>query len=523
MAAVSIMDVNTPPDVEAGYPGGMRPGYDAGLGPGYVVAPYEETAELEFRVAQAIYDRMRRTDGQVGSLLRAITLPILANRFTLDHEGVAPAVRTLVETELGLNGDDGTTHSKVRRHGIVWKEHLRQVLLALPLGFMPFEKVWVVAPPNSDQAGVEGMPDQVVHLSVLSPRLPRTVEEIRVNRDGTLEGIIQAGIGWDVTGMGSGVNVIGGVGRSADAARVWIPADRLAFYCFEREGADYSGSSILRCSYKDWLVKEQLIRVDAQAGERNGMGLPVVTYTDQGSRAEALRIATEIRAGAAAGVAVADGAYKVELMGVSGQVRDVLPSIKYHDQAISGSALAMFLNLGHDAGARSLAQTFVDYFVMSLQAVCDWIAETTTEQVIRDLVELNFGPDEPCPVLVADEISAESKPTADAISALITAGLIHPTHDDEVEFRRRWGLPTLPAVTVAPQPPVDDSPEGVIDTVPPFQPHPPVDPRAQAAPDAPPVPPHPGVPTKVSRAETDPLLDQATALVERLAALRAAG
>jgi hypothetical protein len=109
------------------------------------------------------------------------------------------------------------------------------------------------------------------------------------------------------------------------------------------------------------------------------------------------------------------------------------------------AALAMFLNLGHDNGARSLGDTFVDYFVLAEDAIAEAIALTITEYVIRDFVELNYGPDEPYPDLVADPIRAESTPTAEALGTLAKNGLLGPMDDDIIaDVRRRYGLPQMP-------------------------------------------------------------------------------
>jgi hypothetical protein len=445
--AVTIMDVPVPD--ELGHPGGHIESWHHREGQGFVAHSYEETPELEFPASIAVYDRMRHTETQIGAVLRAINLPILANRHFLNTEDVDPKVARFIETELGMH-EDQQGRARRRRQGIVLSEHLREALLSLPLGFMPFEQVYEIGPPSAEQAG-QGLPEQVAHLRKLAPRLPRTISEIRVQRDGGLAGILQSGVGWDTTGHGSGVQIIGGVGgpnpNSAD--EVFIPADRLVMYSFEKEGADWTGNSLLRTAYKNWLLKDHLIRIDAQAGERNGMGVPVVFYTDQGTRSEALEIAQGFRAGAYAGAAIPDGKYKLELVAPSGTIKDLIPSVKYHDEAMGRSALAMFLNLGHDNGARALGDTFVDYFVMSLRSVDDWLCGIVTEQIIRDLVELNFGPDEAYPVLEGEKISAESTPTSKALKELSDAGLLTPDPELEAEIRRRHSLPKMPAIVVA--------------------------------------------------------------------------
>lgn len=402
------------------------PGLTGGTGPfgGVFLSPFEETQELLWPNNVLVYDRMRRTDAQVSSVLRAITLPIRRTGWHLEGEDVDPAVIRWLELELGLAQRSGG--ARRRRQGVEWDPFLRQALLSLPLGLMPFEQVYEVGAPQAELAGGP-LPPLVAHLRKLAPRMPRTLTSIDVARDGGLEAIRQTFPRQDGTWQ-----------------EVRIPVDRLVMFVHEREGADWTGQSILRSAYKHWLIKDALLRLGPIAVERNGMGLPVVSYPSAGGdRALALDLARKARAGEDAGVALPEG-YTLELKGVTGATRDELPLLKYHDEAIGRNALAMFLDLGHDRGARSLGDTFVDYFLLSLNSVAESIASTITEHVIRDLVELNLGPDAPYPALVADPLEAGSDTTAEALASLTTAGLLTPDRELEQDVRRRHGLPSRP-------------------------------------------------------------------------------
>jgi len=436
-----------PSTTETGHPGGMGASWDPHTGPSFVASSYETTLELAFPYNLAVYDRMRREDGQIGSLLRAINQPILKTPWRLNTDGVDPAVAKFVETELGLLAP-GKARQQRRREGIVWKEHLRQALLCLPFGFMPFELTYIVGPPTAEQAAA-GIDGDVAHIRKLAPRLPRTVREIRVDRDGGLGGIVQTSRGWDIAQQGARVYIsTTGVAGFDDKL---IPARDLVMYSHEREGADWAGSSILRTAYKHWLLKDVLYRVGAQSVERNGMGLPIVEYDGKkGNEAKALEIASAARAGATAGVALESGVYSMKLLGVEGATKDELPLVNHHDQSIGRSALAMFLNLGHDNGARALGDTFVDVFTDSLNAEAGFLADIATEHIIRDLVDINFGEDEPYPTLVPDQIAGDSKDASDALATLADARLITPDDKLEAEIRRRRGLPEADKASARP-------------------------------------------------------------------------
>ncbi len=407
-------------DPEIGVTGGLAPSGDTKAASAFVIEPLDPNPDLHFPASVPVYDEMRTTDGQVGSLLSAINLPILAARWQLTGETVRPEIMTFVRSELGLDVPDAA-RERQRKHGIVWLDHLETALLCLPFGFMPFEQVYEPGPPTAEQEGL-GVP-MLLHLRKLAPRLPRTISEIHVGRDGGLVGISQPPL------------------DPKEKDDIFIPVERLVYYCHKREGADWSGRSILRTVYKNWIIGDKELRLSAQILERNGMGVPVVTYDPAKiSKAEAEQIVQDFRAGATAGLALPAGV-KVELLGVTGQTVDPLPHLKYHNEQIAESALAMFKTLGHDSGARSLGDTFVDIFTQAVQSVADFFARTATEHVIRDLVELNFGADEPYPVLVAGDLSANKAITTTALKELVDAGVIKP--DDKLEsfMRSTSGLP----------------------------------------------------------------------------------
>lgn len=438
------MAVSDAPTTELGYPGGVVPSVTAALGKAWAAAANEHNDALTFPASAAVFDRMRSEDGQVASIVRAITLPITGAKWRLDGSApvdedgaevgppVRPEVMAFVRSELGIGLSQA--QARRRREGIVLREHLREALLHLIFGFMPFEVLYAPGPASP---GLEDPADPgrlYAHLAKLAPRMPRTLVEVRVDQRGGLAGIVQA-------------PPLDATGKDASDG-VFIPVDRLLMYVNDREGADWHGRSMLRAAYKHWLIKDRLILLGAQVVERNGMGVPVVRMKAGASdedRQEAERIVRDFRAGATAGLVLPDGVDRIDLLGVTGSTADELPRVKYHDEACAQSLLAMFLTLGHDAGARSLGETFLDVFLLGLKAVIATLEDTITEHLIRDLVELNFGVDEPYPTLRADELSSESAPTAEALKLLTEAGLLTPDRELEADVRRRHGLPAMPA------------------------------------------------------------------------------
>lgn len=446
-------------ETEIGSPG-LGPATVTGVG---LIDNWEETLELRWPNNLVIFDRMR-TDAQVAATLRATFLPVRARaNFHIGSQGVDPRVARFVESELGLHVARNA-RARRPREGIVWDDYARQAFLDKVYGHSIFEQLYRVGPPSDFQSEQRGMPPVLAHLRKLAPRPARTIADFLVARDGGLEGVKQY--------------VVNGTGV-VDA--VTLPIERLVVHVSDMEGADWRGRSVLRASYKHWLIKDMLLRIGPMAVERNGLGLPVVTFDESegGTRAGALGLARQIRAGDSAGIALPRG-YTLRILGVEGSVRDELPLMKYHDEAIGRNALTMLLDLGHDNGARSLGDTFLELFTMAVNGMVADFAEVCTEYVIRDLVELNFGPDEPYPPLLYDELSPDQVLSPEQLSALVKAGVIIPDDYLELEIRRRYGFEGWPG---APEGPPDFQVGNIDEITPPG-----VDPAPAPVP-APPAPP----------------------------------
>lgn len=380
--------------------------------------------ELVFPASMSVYDQMRKTDGQVRAVLSAMTLLIQGTKWKLAGENVNEKVLEFVAAELDLQDDKDRNE---RRPGSLfnWNDFLRQALTFGPFGFSLFERVYEV-----DTDGIDPFTglSVVAHLNRLSLRPQRTIGELVVNPDGSLAGAKQ----WVVRKSADGY---------AKNVLVNIPATKLVVFCADREGGDWYGQSWLRAAWFDWMLKTQIKKHNAVGIDRNSVGIPKVKYTD-GQKAEALRMARQIRAGEDAGIAISED-WDVELMGVSGSLRDPLPSIHMHNQEIGRSLLAMVLNLGHDRGSQSLGETDWKIFCKSLTAICNYVANVVTQSVVKELVAINFGEDEPFPSLVADEIVPDSILTPEQLVAVTSAGIITADEPLEVDRRRRYGLPPM--------------------------------------------------------------------------------
>lgn len=382
------------------------------------LAEDEPTPELRWPYSIAIYDAMRRQDAQVASVLRAVTLPVRRTPWRLDPDGARDEVTQLVAEDLGLPiaGADPAPLPRARDR-FSWAEHLRLALLELVHGHSIFEQLYRI-----DGAGK-------ARLRKLAWRPPRTISKFNVAADGGLDSIEQH------------------AAPGGDGQPVTIPVDRLVAYVHDREGGTWQGQSLLRPAYKFWRLKDPGLRTQAQTLDRNGMGVPVYEAAPgETDLTKGHTLATGFRSGANSGAAIANGA-KLYLRGVDGNLPDAEPVIRYYDEQIARAVLAHFLNLGTQTGSWALGSTFADFFTLSLQGLGEQIADTATQHIVEDLVDLNFGPEEPAPRIVFDEIGSRQAATAQAVKMLIDAGAVFPDRALEEALRQQYGLPpkALPA------------------------------------------------------------------------------
>ncbi len=393
----------------------------------------EKLPELRWPASIDVYDDMRRQDAQVISVLRAVMLPILRTTWRIEKAGATDEVTAFVAQNLGLPvvGED-MPPAKRQRDRFSWPDHLRHALLSLVFGHSFFEQTYRIGP---DERGVLR-----AWIRKLGWRPPRTISRIDVAPDGGLVAIEQGGL----------------TGQKANRQEV----DRLVAYVNEREGGNWLGQSLLRPAYKYWILKDRMLRVQAQTIDRNGMGIPVFTAPevptalypeakDHEKRVDALlaagrKLARGLRAGREAGAAISSGS-KVQLLGVEGTLPDADKPIRYYDEQIGRAVLANFLNLGGDnsTGSYALGSTFADFFVLSLQTIALSVRDTANQHIVDDLVDINFGADEPAPRIVFDEIGSQQAITADAIRALVEAKAITPDASLERFLRQVFQLPAL--------------------------------------------------------------------------------
>jgi hypothetical protein len=390
----------------------------------------EYVPELKWPMSIGVFNEMR-TDAQLSALYKGTTLPIRRWDWFIVPNGADDAMVRELQKDLNLPVEGEKLLEQPLRgrskNRFQFLEHMRLAMRALLFGFAYFEQLGIIA-------ASDGLPDGRWQLRKLAERPQKTIDQFLVAEDGGLISIRQ------------NIRPLNRLGQYL--MPIEIPIDRLVGYVWEQEDGSWVGRSMMRDCYKNWVVKDRLIRIDAINHERAG-GVPYVTAQPGATAGEIEQLhnmARDFKIGEAAGGAVPFGAaLNIARAGNT----NVVESIKYHDESMARNWLLMMMQLGMTtSGSRALGRTFHDFFAQGQDAIAQWFAGTFNCHVVEDWVDWNYGEEvEQVPLL-------GFKPDIDLalseISGLIQQGAIVVDRDLEDALRKETGLP--PKAEGAPDP-----------------------------------------------------------------------
>lgn len=374
----------------------------------------ERSPQLMWPNSILTYSQMRH-DAQAQGLYLGTTLPLRRYHWILDPNGCDPKQVSNLARDLSLDvkGSEPLPKRKYRNR-FNFTKHLQDALLSLIFGHYAFEQV--------GEIGDDGL----WHLTKLAPRPPETISEIFIDSVGDLVGYKQF------------------FSSTPAKAPGMIIAEHSTWYAWMMEGANWTGRSMLRACYRNWLRKDRLLRVDAQKQERNGMGIPIAEAPPGMSGAGLIRLDSlmrRLRAGDMSGGAVPAGT-KVTLTGTTGTLPDTLASIRLDNEEMARAWLAMFMQLGQtETGSRALGSEFIDFFSDAIDEMAYWFCGTFTGSVIENWWDWNVGEDEDATPQLMFTRNPDSAFSGRDFAWLVERGAI--TLDEELEnaIRDRYGLP----------------------------------------------------------------------------------
>lgn len=311
------------------------------------------------------------TDSQLKALMRGTTLPITRFAWGIDPNGARDELVAAVCRDYNLPLiDDAIAEKKAgrpqqpvgrSRNRLSHQRHLAESFKALENGHAYFE-----------QPGYIG-DDGYWHPAKIAGIPARTIAQIYVADDGGLIGIRQNGFEAPLLEVARLV------------VYVWDPADR----------GDWIGQSMYRACFREWLIKDRLLRVDARNHEKaGGMWWGEAHKDATPAEKQALaKIAEQANALTGGTPVVANGdALHLERAGGG---PTTIESINRHDEAMTRPFLLMLLQLGSSrTGARAVGDSFNELWGQAQEAIADWHRDTFNEHVLEDYVDWNYGPDE---------------------------------------------------------------------------------------------------------------------------------
>lgn len=337
-----------------------------------------------------------------------------------------------------------------------WEDTLSEISTMLTFGHSFHEVVYKVRGGDSDDPTKRSRYDDGrIGWRKIALRAQETLHRWEFDAEGGIQGMYQI--------------------AAPDYRMRFIPIDKALLFRTTVEKNNPEGRSVLRTAYFSWYFAKRLQEIEAIGIERDLNGLPVayVPYNimlrtaTEGQKAMLTQIKTilrDVRRDEQEGVILptsydekGNPEYKLELLSAPStremKTNDV---IQRYNLQIATSLMTDFLSLGHDAvGSRALADPKIDFFLMSLNALLDAIAEVFNRYGIPRLLDANGLTVESPPRLVHSEAKSPKLEVVGAyIANLSKAGM--PLFPQEDLQKHLLGLANLPNENVSVDAPKPD-------------------------------------------------------------------
>lgn len=378
-----------------------------------IITQEEYNTKLSSHInAVRIYDTMRRSDATVRSTLQVCKLPLLSSSWDIEEASDDKRDKYIAEF----------VKRELFHRNLNFHDFLREGLTMFEFGHSVAEKTY-------ELTDFEGQTR--IGIKKIGFRKQRSI------------------LHWEMSNGKPGIQQQ----LITEGQTVDIPMEKLIIFVNDREGDNYEGISLLRYAYKHWDIKDKLDIINAIALEKLAVGVPVLKKpadADQEDLVKARAALRNFRANEEGYQEIPVG-WELEMLDMkANSTKDVIPTIQYHDRQIQMSVLAQFLSLGASdaSGSRAVSADHSKLFLLSEEAVAKNIQSTLQEQLIKQIVDLNFTKDQipnGYPTLTFSKIGDEDTTSlADSVQKLMSAGAL--TYDPFVEdyIRKLLRLPDLP-------------------------------------------------------------------------------
>jgi len=383
--------------------------------------------------AVAAYDEMRRNDPDVGGILMAIKMIILATTW-VTKPGVEDSAADQEAADFLATIMEDMTFS--------WRDFIVDVCTMFPFGWAWFEIVWkqrLGQYPGTGRSRASFTPskydDGRIGVGKLALRGQHSLSSWVFSSSGGVEGMAQ---------------------RPAPGYQeIVIPIAKSVLFRTDHEMNNPEGYSLLRNAYRPYFMKKNLEEIEVIGADRDMTGVPKIklpvgaTEDDKNAAIAALeRYSVDDQSGFVCPRygAGEESAFDIELMQTPGsKVVNTDAAIYRHQVAIARSVLAQFLTMGQgQVGSYALSRDHRDLFHIAVKGHLNNIQETINRFLVPKIFELNDFPIEKLPTIEHTDIGEESLDTL----SQYWARLAHegaPVYDPAVlnYMRTRAGWPIL--------------------------------------------------------------------------------
>jgi SPP1 gp7 family putative phage head morphogenesis protein len=378
---------------------------------GYIEEEY--LSALTGYQAADLYDKIRRSDSKVKKVLKAVKDPIRAASREIQAAGETPEQIQHKEFIEHVLFEDMHKDAK-------FPQVLNEALTFLEFGHAVFEKIHKVVHGHAVYGDYIG-------IKKLSWRSPRTLHKFNI--DPATEELLS------VTQQAHG-----------DANRtVDMDAKFLVIMTLDREGANWVGVSGLRNCYGAWLRKQTFLKLLAIGIEKYAIPTPIGNVPVQsGPDYEAFVEALERYTSHETNYITLPKGWEIDLKDSTFDPTKVRGAVDSENMEIVDAFIANFLELAMSGGGggRALSEDLSSFFLSGLIQIADIFADSINENVIKDLIDLNFGKQEKYPKLaftgITDKAGTE---LASALKSLVDCKVIVPDDPLEENVRKRYDFP----------------------------------------------------------------------------------
>lgn len=243
-----------------------------------------------------------------------------------------------------------------------------------------------------------------------------------------------------------------------------LPRERTIVAVHNKRFGNWYGQSVLRRAYKNWLIKDHLLKSWARALDRFGtpllMGYAPDTQVEDpdnpGTKIHAVKLMARVLGEAADSKALAvpnpshkdDHPTKAEALTTptAGMGDGFHQAVLYLNKGILRSMLipSLLADEGQTSGSYSLADAHFSLFEWMIAGIRNAIVEALVEQLITPLVLLNFGPQDGYGTFANREVRlAEKAVLVEVFRALTELGYMTPEEEEDFTYvRQAMGVPS---------------------------------------------------------------------------------